>query len=666
MPRPRKRPHGRRGVATAAMVATEPERASRASTSPRRGSRKARKNAEFSVGVADDSPESSRSRPPAREAPRFPHRITSRRNSSEDSLAHIPRNESIRSLQALAQLMDNRSGSYEECRKDDAALAAIKNHKVREFYAYQNEVLDGWREVDEVLESQFPMEVMRRFATPQTREAQPAVRAPRGHESAARNAVYEDDGYATDEESDSVWAHPFSHNSQRRQHRISERALTSLSGLFQMDQGLMTRSSISLRSDGVESSPERGSIFKQQMRQSHDACNLGDLVEEGDDSKNKEPSETTKLVDDRREQVRQILQVNPAVIGTTYGGVRTADAPDADAAHSETPSPNLVWTKADRDRNDLLQNVPTHRRKQDSDAFVQMYINVNLAINFVLVGGKVLAVLSSNSVSLMASLVDSALDLLCTVVIFMTSQATAYRSWATFYKYPVGKRRLEPLGVLVFSVLMVVSFLQVLLEAVNRLWAVLEHEYAPDGGLPPVGIVFMALTIVIKSVMWLWCRHSKNSMVRAIAQDSENDVMFNLFSLFFPIVDKYLGWHILDPIGGVLLSVYIIREWIATMANTTSKLTGKVADAQDVSRCLYLVSRFSLVQAISGFELYHAGDTMVAEVDVVLPLHFQLKEAHDLGEIITYCIESLSGIERAYIHLDYNPAGQSGHIGQRG
>ena len=96
-------------------------------------------------------------------------------------------------------------------------------------------------------------------------------------------------------------------------------------------------------------------------------------------------------------------------------------------------------------------------------------------------------------------------------------------------------------------------------------------------------------------------------------------------------------------------SLYIIIEWIATLADTTSKLTGKVANARDVSRCLYLVSRFALVQSISGFELYHAGDNMVAEVDVVLPMSFQLKEAHDLGEIITYCIESITGIERAYI-----------------
>ena len=347
-----------------------------------------------------------------------------------------------------------------------------------------------------------------------------------------------------------------------------------------------------------------------------------------------------------------------------YGSV--SSTPPSSASTSK-PASMAVWTKADHERDQLLQNVPTHQRKQDSDALVRFYININLLLNLLLVVGKIVAVWSSNSVSLLASLVDSVLDLLCTIVIFIMSRATAYRSWHTFYKYPVGKRRLEPLGVLIFSVLMVVSFLQVLLESVSRLWDMwLGRSTEKDLMLPTVGVVFMVMTIVTKTIMWMLCRSHKNSSMHAIAQDSENDAMFNMISLIFPILGQYLGLGILDPIGGAGLSIYIISEWVSTLADTTDKLTGKVASAQDAGRCLYLVSRFSLVKAISGFEMYHVGDTMVAEVDVVLPMSFKLKEAHDLGEIITYCIESLTGIERAYIHLDYNPSGQSGHIGQRG
>ncbi|WFD29480.1 hypothetical protein MSPP1_000489 [Malassezia sp. CBS 17886] len=613
-------------------------------------------------------------------------------------------------MQALARIIDTRSGYYEERRLALEQLARIKHAGVRAYYEEQNEVLDGWREVDEILESQFPTEVMRRFAVPQQNRhgaqgpgtpSRDAQKRSDEQTLALSRAPDDDDGYATDAESDSIWTHPFSHRSTRRQRRISERALSSLSGMYYSlgTPSALSRAPVSATGDtAMESSPERVPALVAGMRPSG---MLGDVKEEQSESQaaaagdrmgatdalprsdargvtrgegdaadggrgtphsGGHESEDTHSPENSREAVRRILHANPAVQrrqadARTYGAIGPGVPGDYDAAAGVLPDElnerwpqRGVWTKADDDRKSLLQNVPTHQRKLDTESFVQWYINVNLLVNFLLVVGKVIAVFSSNSVSLMASLVDSALDLLCTVVIFISSKATAYRSWHTFYKYPVGKRRLEPLGVLIFSVLMVVSFLQVLLESVNRLWATVHHA-SPEGeaGLPLIGIVFMLLTIVIKTAMWLWCHRSKNSSVRAIALDSENDIVFNIFSLLFPMLDKYLGLRILDPIGGGALSVYIIFEWVATMADTTSKLTGQVANEVDVSRCLYMVSRFSLVKAIAGFELYHAGDTMVAEVDVVLPMSFQLKEAHDLGE-----------------HLDYNPAGQSGHIGQRG
>lgn len=598
------------------------------------------------------------------------------RAMSNDSAYEIRRTDSLASLRALAQLIDTRSGYYEEVRMSGEDLRALPSSSLRAFYEDQNEVLDGWREVDEVLESQFPTEVMRRFAHPHP----PSYGTIHGFEShhglnlrkefPHRHPEDHEDGCVTDDD-EYVDDHPFSQHSMRRTRRISERALSHMADVM-ASRG----SRVDLATESLQDL-STSAVLSESLR---DRPSLADLLEhpDGDDDT---ASDSQALAHSRtrpaklqqsRSTLRHLLATNPAMQSPR----REPSPAGSEIIRDEVlPAASLVagrpagevWTKADHERDQLLQNVPTHQRKQDDDAFVQLYINMNLLVNLLLVAGKVVAVLYSNSVSLLASLVDSALDLVCTVVIFMTSRASAYRSWHTFYKYPVGKRRLEPLGVLIFSVLMVVSFGQVLLESLNRIYAdVIHSETVKDPSLPCIGVVFMLLTIVIKTFMWLMCHNHKNSSVRAIAQDSENDVMFNIVSLVFPAIGQYLGWRLLDPIGGGLLSLYIISEWVSTLADTTSKLTGKVASAQDVSRCLYLVSRFSLVQAISGFEMYHVGDTMVAEVDVVLPMSFKLKEAHDLGEIITYCIESLTGIERAYIHLDYNPAGQSGHIGQRG
>lgn len=71
---------------------------------------------------------------------------------------------------------------------------------------------------------------------------------------------------------------------------------------------------------------------------------------------------------------------------------------------------------------------------------------------------------------------------------------------------------LEPLGVLVFSVIMVTSFVQVGLQCVQRL-ASPDHKIL-QLGLP--AIIIMLSTIVIKGACWVWCRMVKNSSVRAL------------------------------------------------------------------------------------------------------------------------------------------------------
>jgi divalent metal cation (Fe/Co/Zn/Cd) transporter len=100
---------------------------------------------------------------------------------------------------------------------------------------------------------------------------------------------------------------------------------------------------------------------------------------------------------------------------------------------------------------------------------VNLAIFINFLANVFLLIAKVVASLSSSSLSIIASLVDSCLDFLSTLIIYSVSRIVARRDWKSDYLFPVGKARLEPLGVLVFSVVMIVSFLQVIVEAVTRL-----------------------------------------------------------------------------------------------------------------------------------------------------------------------------------------------------
>jgi divalent metal cation (Fe/Co/Zn/Cd) transporter len=126
---------------------------------------------------------------------------------------------------------------------------------------------------------------------------------------------------------------------------------------------------------------------------------------------------------------------------------------------------------------------------------VNIAISINFLANIFLLIAKIVASLSSASLSIIASLVDSCLDFLSTLIIYTVSRIVAQRDWKSNYLFPVGKARLEPLGVLVFSVVMIVSFLQVIVEAVGRLAdETSKHDIISLG---PQAIIIMIATGIV-------------------------------------------------------------------------------------------------------------------------------------------------------------------------
>jgi len=156
-------------------------------------------------------------------------------------------------------------------------------------------------------------------------------------------------------------------------------------------------------------------------------------------------------------------------------------------------------------------------------------ININVIANIILLIAKTIAATRSSSLSLIASLADSALDLLCTAIVFTTHKLVEWRISKLKKKFPVGRRRLEPLGILVFSVIMIISFVQILQESVEKLISEGPHEPTQ---LPPVAIGALAATIGLKGILWFGCIRIKTTQVQALAQGTcvDSALSFILFN----------------------------------------------------------------------------------------------------------------------------------------
>ncbi|KAK3053735.1 hypothetical protein LTR09_005014 [Extremus antarcticus] len=346
----------------------------------------------------------------------------------------------------------------------------------------------------------------------------------------------------------------------------------------------------------------------------------------------------------------------PELNGSTQRIKRTPR--DIYRVQNDETTPLLQHQKDDEEQLAMPPDLEYEEETGSQSGVVTFAIYLNLVANLILLIMKIVVVALSSSVSVLASLVDAALDFLSTAIIWVVTWLIGRKDQ---YAYPVGRRRLEPIGVLVFSIIMIVSFVQVGLEGFYKLTGP-DHEIVK---LTTPAIVIMALTVVIKFGCWLWCRLIKNSSVQALAQDAMTDVVFNIFSIIFPLVGYYASIWWLDPLGGIVLSLYVIINWAGTASTHIRNLAGAAASADERNILLYLTMRFAkTVRKIQGLQAYHAGDKLNVEVDIVLDEHTSLRDSHDLGESLQYVLESVPTVDRAFVHMDYADYNLPSHLQQ--
>lgn len=275
--------------------------------------------------------------------------------------------------------------------------------------------------------------------------------------------------------------------------------------------------------------------------------------------------------------------------------------------------------------------------------------------------------------------VDSALDLLCTIIVWTTNRLVQWRLTALQRRFPVGRRRLEPLGILVFSIFMILSFAQILQESVEKLMPSGDHTTVDLGVL---AMAAMVATIVIKGIIWFGCIKVKTTQVQALAQDCKTDVYFNILSLLFPLIGKQVDVWWLDPTGASILSLFIIWDWAGTAlenvrlspspttvvylsfirifqktsfrapkqvtnAQQVTRLSGSAVDDKLFRKLIFLAWRFApIVDGFKNLQAYHAGDGVWVEVDILLDHRTPLMRSHDIAETLQYCLEGLPEVDR--------------------
>nr|pir hypothetical protein F56C9.3 - Caenorhabditis elegans [Caenorhabditis elegans] len=296
--------------------------------------------------------------------------------------------------------------------------------------------------------------------------------------------------------------------------------------------------------------------------------------------------------------------------------------------------------------------------------------HITLFVNLVLMLAKIFASYLSGSMSIISSMVDSVVDLTSGAVLSISSRMIRKRDP---YQYPRGRTRVEPLSLILISVIMGMASVQLIISSVRRI-----HDAAVYGIKDPINvswptIAIMGSTIAVKLTLFIICqKYKSNSSIKVLSLDHRNDCISNSMALacawlafYYTVKDgdeksgavvfeKQFDLYYLDPAGAILVSVYILYTWIRTGYAHFVMLSGKSAHPELINRIVHqCIEHDPRITHIDTVYVYHYGTKFLVEVHIVLDQNMSLKVTHDIAESLQTGIESLPEIERAFVHCDY-------------
>ncbi|CAF0832862.1 unnamed protein product [Didymodactylos carnosus] len=315
----------------------------------------------------------------------------------------------------------------------------------------------------------------------------------------------------------------------------------------------------------------------------------------------------------------------------------------------------------DENGKEKSRNTLKHNRK-----YVSYLTKLSLAVNISLLMAKLTAAIMSKSLSVISSVVDSVVDLASSVILFWATRAIKRRDP---FQYPQGRTRLEPIAIVILSIIMCLTSVQVIRESAGTMVtdiSSLKKNSTSNTGLheilmTPIPIAIMCATILSKLILFILCRRVANPTLNALGQDHRNDVFSNIIALVCGLVGshayKTVSIHALiltDPIGAIIISLFILVSWWRQAKQQVQRLSGHTAKPEFLQQITWIAFNHSpLITKIDTVRAFYFGTYFLVEVDIVLPETMSLKEAHDIGEDLQKKIESVPEVERAFVHLDY-------------
>lgn len=260
---------------------------------------------------------------------------------------------------------------------------------------------------------------------------------------------------------------------------------------------------------------------------------------------------------------------------------------------------------------------------------------------------KLWAALSTGSLAILSSLIDSLADVFASSISFI---AVRYSSKPATCNHRYGFGRAESISALIQSAFIAGSGLFVIYDGVNRL---INPAPLQKTGF---GLWIMVISLVATvSLIFFQRKVAKLTQSRAIMADSAHytvDVLTNLAIIASLIVVRIFHINWFDLLTALFISAYLIYNAYKIAADAVGNLTDQELDDKIKNKVVDLVINSEGIKGFHDFRSRDLGGVYYFEIHLELDGRLSLSKAHELTDIVEAKIQNTFPDAQVIIHQD--------------
>lgn len=281
---------------------------------------------------------------------------------------------------------------------------------------------------------------------------------------------------------------------------------------------------------------------------------------------------------------------------------------------------------------------------------------LSVSVALVLVGLKIWAMAATSSLSVAATLADSALDLMMSLG---GLAAIAYAARPPDDEHAFGHSSAEDLAALGQSVIVLVSAVLIASAAVLRLVADRPHEIAAEGR----GMAVMVVSLVLTLGLVLWQGHvAGKTGSRVVAADRLHylsDLIPGLGALISLAASAAFGITVIDSIVALGAAAMLTFGAVRIGKGAWDALMDRAADPEMVAGIERIAATHPGVEGFHDLKTRKAGSRVFVNLHIELDGTQSLDEAHAIGAALRRAI--LAEFPRADVLIHKDPVGVTPH-----